>query len=323
MGRGIAVSVVVASHARQLRLRWLLNALEEQTLDRERWEVVVAHDYDHETIRRVVESHPLHEAGLLREIGIPPGTGPSTKRNLGWLGASGELIAFTDDDCRPDPDWLERLVAAANEAPGRVIQGRTRADPLERTILAAPHVRTQNLDPITPFAQTCNILYPRALLEELDGFNETLPHPAGEDVDLALRAAAAGVPMAAAPQAVVNHAVESHTLPGIIRINLRWCDLAFLVKRHPQLRRSLSLHVFWDDHHLRATGLLLALGMVRSHPWAAFLAAPYLQWAMRRRGRGVRRRLIALAEIPGQVARQGAEVAGLAVGSVRYRTFLL
>ena len=37
----IAVSVVVASHARHLRLRWLLNAFEEQTLAPERWEVVV------------------------------------------------------------------------------------------------------------------------------------------------------------------------------------------------------------------------------------------------------------------------------------------
>lgn len=323
MGRRIGVSVVVASHARPLRLRWLLNALEEQTLDRERWEVVVAHDYDRETIRQVVEDHPLHEAGLLQEIGIPPGTGPSAKRNLGWQAASGELIAFTDDDCRPEPEWLERLLAAAAEAPGLVIQGRTRSDPFEHAILAAPHVRTQDIDPITAFAQTCNILYARALLEELGGFNEALPHPAGEDVDLALRAEAAGAPMAAAPQAVVNHAVESHTLPGIIRINLRWRDLAFLVKRHPKLRRSLSLHVFWDEHHLRATGALLALGAARRHPWAVLLAAPYLRWAMLRRGHGKRGRLIALGEIPGQIARQGAEVAGLAVGSVRHRTFLL
>ena len=39
------VSVVVPSHARRLRLRWLLNALEEQTLAPERFEVIVVHDY--------------------------------------------------------------------------------------------------------------------------------------------------------------------------------------------------------------------------------------------------------------------------------------
>ncbi|MDX6659127.1 MAG: hypothetical protein QOH62_3920, partial [Solirubrobacteraceae bacterium] len=38
------ISVVVPSHDRPLRLRWLLNALDEQTLAREQWEVIVAHD---------------------------------------------------------------------------------------------------------------------------------------------------------------------------------------------------------------------------------------------------------------------------------------
>src|SRR2546425_7703552 len=80
----VAVSVVVASHARHLRLRWLLNALEEQTLARERWEVVLVHDYDPPTAARVIERHPLSEAGLLRHIAISAGTGsPARQRNLG------------------------------------------------------------------------------------------------------------------------------------------------------------------------------------------------------------------------------------------------
>ena len=41
MGSSPEISVVVASHDRPLRLRWLLNALEEQTLERDRWEIVV------------------------------------------------------------------------------------------------------------------------------------------------------------------------------------------------------------------------------------------------------------------------------------------
>jgi hypothetical protein len=86
----IAISVVVASHGRHLRLRWLLNALEEQTLERGRWEVVVVHDYDSATSERVIERHPLSEAGTLRAIGIAAGTGsPARQRNLGWRAAAG------------------------------------------------------------------------------------------------------------------------------------------------------------------------------------------------------------------------------------------
>src|SRR5688500_2552457 len=169
----IAVSVVVASHRRHLRLRWLLNALEEQTLDRGRWELIVVHTYDEETAARILDSHPLREAGVLSHMAVEPGTGsPSKQRNIGWRAARGRLIAFTDDDCRPEPDWLERVVAAAESAPGAVVQGRTRPDPLEREVLRAPHVRTLKIEPVNPYKQASNIVYPLELLERLDGFDE-------------------------------------------------------------------------------------------------------------------------------------------------------
>src|SRR5205814_4172614 len=94
------------------------------------------------------------------------------QRNLGWRAAAGQLIAFTDDDCRPEPEWLERLVEAAGRSPGEIVQGATRPDALERNVLAAPHVRTMSIDPVGPYAQTCNIVYPRELLERLGGFDE-------------------------------------------------------------------------------------------------------------------------------------------------------
>lgn len=311
----------MASHARPLRLLWLLNALEEQTLQ-EPWELIVVHDLDADAARRVLAGHPLAGSGRLRHIAIDPGTGsPARQRNLGWKAARGELVAFTDDDCRPEPEWLERLLRAARRSPGAVVQGATRPDPLEGAVLRAPHVRTMSIDPVGPFAQTCNILYPCALLERLDGFDERAI--TGEDVDLSLRARPA--PIVAASDAIVNHAVESHTLPGILRQNLKWRHLAYLVKRHPDLRDRLCLRVFWDADHLRvvvaAAGLAAAAATRRGAPVA--LAGPYAIKAARRRGPGARATALAAAEIPGQFARQLAEVAGMAAGSVRHRTLLL
>ena len=68
------LSVVVPSHNRPLRLRWLLNALETQSLDPEKFEVVVVHDSGPET-DELLETHPLSGAGRLRSERIPPGTG--------------------------------------------------------------------------------------------------------------------------------------------------------------------------------------------------------------------------------------------------------
>jgi GT2 family glycosyltransferase len=318
----IAVSVVVASHARPLRLRWLLNALEEQTLAPERWEVVVVHDYDSATAERVLDPHPLRRQGRLAGIAIPPGSGnPARQRNLGWRSARGALVAFTDDDCRPQPAWLERLLATAERHPNEVVQGATRPDPLEAGVLLAPHVRTMLIDPVGPYAQTCNILYPRELLSMLEGFDEHAT--TGEDVDLSLRAKDAGARIIAAPDAVVNHAVESHTLPGILRQNLKWRHLAYLAKRHPKLRRQFPLGIFWDEEHLWVTLALVGLLGARRRAEFIALSLPYALRASRRRGPGWRARAISLVELPGQAVRQLAEVAGMAAGSVRHRTLLL
>jgi glycosyltransferase involved in cell wall biosynthesis len=193
----IAVSVVVASHGRHLRLRWLLNALEEQTFAGP-WEAIVVHDYDAQTAERVIERHPLSEAGRLRHVAIEPGTGsPALQRNIGWRAARSELLAFTDDDCRPAAGWLDSLVHTARAHEGEVVQGATRPDPLEAGVLAAPHVRTMWIEPVNAFRQTCNILYPRELLEELGGFDEQAI--TGEDVDLSLRALESGRRICAAP----------------------------------------------------------------------------------------------------------------------------
>lgn len=321
MAEPVRLSVIVASHARHLRLRWLLNALEEQSLS-EPWEVIVVHDYDAATAERVIERHPLSDAGRLRHIAIEPGTGsPARQRNIGWRAAGGDLVAFTDDDCRPEATWLERLVAAARGAPGDVVQGATRPDPLEWGVGLAPHVRSLLVEPVNSYLQTANILYPRALLERLDGFDERAI--TGEDVDLSLRARAAGAGVVPAPDAVVYHAVESHPLPSIIRQNWKWRHLAYLVKNHPEFRREMPLGLFWDDHHLRVTAAAVGVSAARRHPLLLGLAAPYVAQVLGRRGRGAGNRAAGLLDLPGAAVRQLAEVAGLAIGSARNRTFVL
>src|SRR5690349_14883396 len=153
------VSVVVPSHDRALRLRWLLNALEEQDLDA--FEVIVAHDSADGT-EAVLRDHPLARAGVLRALRFAPGsTGPAAKRNAGWRAARAPLVAFTDDDCRPPRDWLANALRAARATPGAVVQGATAPDPDERNLLfRAAHVLTQRVDPPDPWGQTCNIVYP-------------------------------------------------------------------------------------------------------------------------------------------------------------------
>jgi GT2 family glycosyltransferase len=202
------------------------------------------------------------------------------------------------------------------------VQGATRPDPYETAIYAAPHVRTLSIDPPGPFAQTCNILYPRSALEAANGFDERAVG-SGEDTDLGLRVRASGADYVGAPDALVHHAVESYGLRAAMRLASKWQYVPYVVRRHPEVRRGFALRVFWRPSHLRLTAALLGVALARRFPPAALLVLPYLRAGLDRRGGGLRRRLICAAELPGQVAVDLAELAALARGSVRYRTLVL
>jgi GT2 family glycosyltransferase len=204
------------------------------------------------------------------------------------------------------------------------VQGSTRPDPDEAALLLAPHPRTVRVEPPTAWAETCNIVYPRDVLEAFGGFDERgLPLLGGEDSDLALRARAAGVRYAAAPEAVTFHMVDTMSLWRRAAFAWRWRQIPAMVRRHPVLRREGVLGVFWKPRHgwfALALGGLLAS---RRSPAAALLVLPWVRAALPSYGSGVRGRVRSAAELPGQATVDAVEVAALAVGSVRARTLFL
>jgi GT2 family glycosyltransferase len=318
------ISVVVPSHERALRLRWLLNALEEETLSHDLWEVVVVHDSRGEETEGLLATHPLARAGVLRHRRLELGTGtPARQRNVGWRMARAPVVAFTDDDCRPEPEWLEALLEAVRAHPGAIVQGAVRPDPFEADVMRAPRFRTLEVDPPGPFAQTANIAYPRRLLEDVGGFDEAIPTAAGEDTDLALRARRAGAEYAGAPEAVVNHAVESYGLVPYLRLTWKWRHLPLVIKRHPELRDLYSLRLFWRSGHLPLAVALAGAAVALRRPSAAVLVLPYARDVLRRRGTDPRARVRAATEAPGTVAVDVAELAALAYGSAQHRTLFL
>jgi glycosyltransferase involved in cell wall biosynthesis len=317
------IAVVVASHDRPLRLRWLLEALSEQTLDRDRFEVVVAHDSTGPETEALLEQHQLARQGTLRHLRHAPGSSlPGANRNAGWRAARAPIVAFTDDDCRPPRDWLENALKAANAHPGAIVQGATHPDPDERRLLYAPVHHKQNIDPPTAWAQTCNIVYPRALLERLGGFDEA--RMVGEDAALAAAAREDGVDYVAAPDVLTYHAVVPVPLPRYLRALRRWEDLPLLVKEHPGMRRNFPLGVFWKWTH---ASLPLALAGValsrRTYGLSLLLALPWAKGSLPYYGPGKRNLVFRLRQLPRRLAIDLTETAVLARGSARHRSPLL
>ncbi len=258
----------------------------------------------------------------MQRLAAGSGGSAARQRNVAWRAARAPVVLFTDDDCRPPNDWLARALAAAAAHPGAIVQGATRPDPDERHLVAAPHARTQAIEPPVPWAQTCNVLYPRAVLEAAGGFEEAMA--AGEDTDLALRARALGVQYVGVPDLLTHHAVEAGSLRGKLATIPRWRGLALVVRRHPQVRRHLVGGVFWRlSHALLPVAVLAVLAARRTRGRSLVAALPYVLSARGSYGSGVRGQARALAEVPGRAIVDAAEIAALARGSAEQRTLIL
>lgn len=311
------VSVVVATRDRAEPLRVLLDALAAQTLARERFEVIVADDGSRDETPEL-----LARSGIVdRSLRHHDSRGPAAARNAGWRAARARLVAFTDDDCRPEPGWLEAGLRAHRAAPGAVVQGRTRPEPDGEPLLDNPRARSLRVDSLGPFFQTCNVFYPRQLLERTGGFDERIVQPSTEDADLAWRAFEHGAGAAFAADALVNHAVAVPGLAAAVRFTPRWRTIPPLVRRHPRLRAAFPWRGrFWRESHARLAMALAGLALVPAHRGFALWCLPYLAV---RRGWQPRALARAVVELPGVALVDGAELAVLACASARARTLVL
>jgi GT2 family glycosyltransferase len=316
------VCVAVATYRRPRRLALLLDALAVQTLPAEAFEVVIAVDHpDPETEALIAERAGSFPTSL-RAVTRPPGSGPSAARNTAWRASEAPLIAFTDDDCEPEPAWLATMLDASRAHSGAVIQGPTSPNPRDLDELGGfgPYVRTQRIEEPNHWYQTCNIAYPRALLERLDGFDERYT-ASGEDVDLGWRAIGAGAEIRWEERARVLHAVDDIGLSGWLRLAGRDADSAFMFRVHPELRRRTAYaRIFWKRSHFRFALALLGIALARRLPLALLLTLPYLKGL---RGRAHLRGGDPLGMAPGLIAYDVVDIKTAVTGSIRHRVWML
>jgi len=268
---GVEVTVVVPTYRRDTRLAFTLEALAEQTLDPSRFEVLVIRDED----TPLVAPPP---AGLDVRFITQPAPGPALRRNRGWQEARGSLIAFTDDDCRPAPGWLEALLEAhVQVGPKAILGGRTEPDPDEAHLHVGLARSMQSYGP-NRWYPTCNLAMPRAMIESLGGFDPDLAFW-GEDTDLGLRAEENGAELVYVDEAIVWHAVHIRTLGKALRDATERHADAEVLARHPSHRDELYLGLFISEDHALITAAAMGVlaGVLTRRPKVAALGAyPYV-----------------------------------------------
>jgi hypothetical protein len=202
-----------------------------------------------------------------------------------------------------------------------VVQGRTDPDPAEHDRLG-PFSRTVEVHELGPYYQTCNIFYPREVLERVGGFDpDSFRGPGGEDTDLAWRAIAAGAETVFAPEARAYHAVARLGPVGRLRVAARWGDTIGIFARHPALRTEhLTYGVFWKGTHYLLARALVGLLLRRRAPLLAlWLGAPYVRNLLERgelEGGGP-------AAAPYYVLEDLVETVSVVRGAIRSRTLVI
>jgi glycosyltransferase involved in cell wall biosynthesis len=316
------VSVVVPTYRRPGLLGRCLTALDAQDFDPAAYEVIIADDAASDDTRRQVEAF----AGRARpRVVYAPATGahgPAAARNVGWRRAAAPVVAFTDDDCVPDPGWLTAGVgvferdAAVAAVTGRVVVPLPPA-PTDYERDAAGLEGAEFV--------TANCFCRRDALAAAGGFDERFTAAWREDSDLHFALLEAGLRVVKAPDAVVVHPVRPGRWGVCLRQQRKVLFDALLYKKHPALyRRRIRRGPRWDYYATTA-----ALGAAGACALAG-LAAPALAaagaWALLT-GRFCLRRLRGTSKAPDHVAEMAvtsALVPPLALywrlrGGVRFR----
>jgi glycosyltransferase involved in cell wall biosynthesis len=228
------VSVVVPTRNRHRLLEGTLASLARQTLAPDRFEVLVVDngstDGTAETVTRWERSGALR----CRRV-VEPALGANRARNRGFAEACAEIVAFTDDDVRPEPSWLEALVAAFADGPFGAVGGRVelqweREPPrwLHRNhavLLAAFDLgpERRRVDRY-PYLVSANLALRASVLRRLGGFDPRLGRVGSnllslDETELCRRLVEAGEILLYEPRATVRHFVptERATLRFLLR----------------------------------------------------------------------------------------------------------
>jgi glycosyltransferase involved in cell wall biosynthesis len=319
----IEISVVVPTRQRPELLARCLDALAAQTMAPARFEIIVVNDGPSEPTRTLVERFAAQSDRLARYLGTGGGAGPAAARNLGWRQARGHTIAFTDDDCLPEPGWLEAglaaLAAGADGVSGRIVM------PLP----GRPTDYEQNAAGLSSATfVTANCFYRRAALELAGGFDERFRIAWREDSDLYFSLLRRGCTLVEAPGAVVVHPIRPARWGVSIGQQRKNIYNALLYKKHPEHYHRIAAVTPWRYYRILAAMLVGIGGLLLRR--RALAVAGWLAWgALTMRFCALRLRSSSRA--PSHVtemALTSAVIPPLAifwrvVGSLRYRVWFL
>ena len=203
MEGSLRISVVVPARSAAEIVGACIEALLDQSMPRERYEVIVVDDGSTDGTAAIARGYGVR-------VLSQPWQGPAAARNMGSRKARGELLLFTDADCEPTRTWIEEMVEPFGDSDVVAARGTYLTRQRE---LVARFVQMEYEDRYDrmrgrariDFVDTYSAGYRRDVLLANGGFDVTFPTASVEDQELSFRLARKGYKMVFAPQARVYH----------------------------------------------------------------------------------------------------------------------
>jgi len=258
--RSPKVSVVVATYNGARTLRQCLESL--MRLNYPDYEVILVDDGSTDNTAEIGRAFP--SARYLAQSN----QGLSAARNAGIRAARGEIVAFTDDDCRADEDWLYYLVQDLVRGDWAGIGGHNFLPPEDSSVaavvMASPGGPAQVLltDQEAEHIPGCNMAFYKWALEGV-GMFDPLFRKAGDDVDLCWRLLDSNLKIGFSPAGFVWHYRRS-TLKAYMRQQAGYGEAeALLIGKHPEHYNALGGGIWHGRIYSSALpGLLLRRGVI-------------------------------------------------------------
>lgn len=200
----VAVSVIIPTYNRGEVLRACLEALSKQKYN-DTWEVIVVDDGGATDLNPLIYDF---QDSLNVQLIKQKNQGPAKARNYAASIANGKYLAFLDDDCLPNSNWLEQLIVKADKS--IMIGGKTINQLKKNNYSEASQFLVSFLIDIwnnTPwwFFTSNNFLVTKSDFEKVGGFDENYSTSAGEDRAFCAKWLHMGLSMELNETAIIQH----------------------------------------------------------------------------------------------------------------------
>ena len=251
-----SLSVVVCTYNRaQLVGRALTHIGESATRAGIDVEIIVVDNNSRDATKEAVARAAATASVPIRYV-FEPKQGLSFARNRGLKAASGDVVAFTDDDCLVEPDWIAALWREFQANPDvAVVGGRVDLYSSEDRPVSirrvAERVRYTSADQIYGLIMGANLAVRRGVADRIGGFDPAFGGSKGvvaDDIEFVYRALKRGFGVVYAPEARVLHDHGRRTANDLREVGRSYVRGrgAFFCKYLLRADRTILRHAWWE-----------------------------------------------------------------------------